>query len=43
LRGRVLKGVRDLSSAMIELNPIVRQGLRNARVIFARTPDTRIC
>ena len=37
LRGRVLEGVRDLSNATIELNPIVRQGLRNAGVIFART------
>jgi glycosyltransferase involved in cell wall biosynthesis len=41
LRGRVLEGVRDLSNATIELNPIVRQGLRNARVIFARTIDTK--
>jgi glycosyltransferase involved in cell wall biosynthesis len=41
LRGRVLEGVRDLSNATIELNPIVRQGLRHAGVIFARTPDTR--
>ena len=41
LRGRVLEGVRDLSNATIELNPIVRQGLRNASVIFARTPDTK--
>jgi glycosyltransferase involved in cell wall biosynthesis len=41
LRSRVLEGVRDLSNATIELNPIVRQGLRNASVIFARTPDTR--
>ena len=41
LRDRILEGVRDLSNAMIELNPIVRQGLRNAGVIFARTPDTK--
>ena len=41
LRGRVLEGVRDLSNATIELNPIVRQGLRNAGVIFARTADTK--
>jgi glycosyltransferase involved in cell wall biosynthesis len=41
LRSRVLEGVRDLSNATIERNPIVRQGLRNASVIFARTPDTR--
>ena len=41
LRGRVLEGVRDLSNATIELNPIVSQGLRNAGVIFARTADTK--
>ena len=41
LRSRVLEAVRDLSNATIELNPIVRQGLRNARVIFARTADTK--
>lgn len=41
LRGRVLESVRDLSNATIELNPIVRQGLRKARVIFARTADTK--
>ena len=41
LRSRVLEAVRDLSNATIELNPIVRQGLRNAGVIFARTPDTK--
>src|SRR5574337_683259 len=41
LRGRVLEAVRDLSNATIEFNPIVRQGLRRAGVIFARTADTR--
>ena len=41
LRGRVLERVRDLSNATIELNPIVRQGLCSAGVIFARTPDTK--
>ena len=41
LRGRVLESVRDLSNATIELNPIVRQGLRKAGVIFARTADTK--
>jgi len=41
MRGRVLEGVRDLSNATIELNPIVRQGLRKAGVIFARTVDTK--
>lgn len=41
LRGRVLESVRDLSNATIEFNPIVRRGLRDAKVIFARTSDTR--
>ena len=41
LRGRVLESLRDLSNSTIELNPIVRQGLRKARVIFARTADTK--
>lgn len=41
LRGRVLESVRDLSNATIEWNPIVRQGLRKASVIFARTADTK--
>jgi glycosyltransferase involved in cell wall biosynthesis len=41
LRGRILEQVRDLSNATIELNPIVRQGLRSASVIFTRTPDTK--
>ena len=41
LRGRILESVRDLSNATIELNPIVRQGLRKAGVIFARTADTK--
>ena len=40
-RGRVLESVRDFSNATIELNPIVRLGLRNAGVIFARTADTK--
>jgi glycosyltransferase involved in cell wall biosynthesis len=41
LRGRVLEQLRDLSNATIEFNPLVRQGLRKASVIFARTPATR--
>jgi glycosyltransferase involved in cell wall biosynthesis len=41
LRGRVLERARDLSNTTIELNPIVRQGLRKAGVIFARTADTK--
>jgi glycosyltransferase involved in cell wall biosynthesis len=41
LRGRVLDAARDLSNATIEFNPIVRQGLRSAGVIFARTAETK--
>jgi hypothetical protein len=41
LRGRVLEGLRDLSNATIELNPIARQGLRNGDAIFARTAVRR--
>ena len=41
LRGRILEFARDLSNATIELNPIARQGLRDAAVIFARTSDTK--
>jgi hypothetical protein len=40
-RGRMLEAVRDLSNATIEINPILRRGLRDAAVIFARTADTR--
>ena len=40
-RGRVLERIRDLSNATIELNPLVRQGLHKAGVIFARTADTK--
>ncbi len=41
LRGRVLEGLRDLSNATIEMNPIVRRGLGDAAVIYASTADTR--
>ena len=41
LKGRLLEGLRDLSNATIELNPLVRHGLRSAAAIFARTADTR--
>ena len=41
VKGKILEGLRDLSNATIELNPIVRQGLGDATVIFARTADTR--
>jgi hypothetical protein len=41
LNRRLLEGLRDLSNATIEINPIVRQGLSDAAVIFAKTADTR--
>jgi hypothetical protein len=41
LRGRFLEGLRDLSNATININPIVRQGLGDAAVIFAMTDETR--
>jgi glycosyltransferase involved in cell wall biosynthesis len=41
LRGRLLEMLRDLSNATIEANPVVRQGLHRAAIIFARTADTR--
>ncbi len=41
LNRRLLEGLRDLSNATIEINPIVRQGLSDAAVIFAKTVDTR--
>jgi glycosyltransferase involved in cell wall biosynthesis len=41
LKGRILERLRDLSNATIELNPIVRQGLGDAAVIYAMTADTR--
>lgn len=40
-KGQLLESLRDLSNATIEINPIVRRGLRDAAVIFARTADTR--
>jgi glycosyltransferase involved in cell wall biosynthesis len=41
LRGRLAEALRDLSNRTIEINPIVRPGLRDAAVIFAKTADTR--
>ena len=41
LNCRLLERLRDLSNVMIEINPIVRQGLSDAAVIFAKTADTR--
>jgi glycosyltransferase involved in cell wall biosynthesis len=40
-RGKVLETLRDLSNSTISANPIVRNGLANAAVIFAKTADTR--
>ena len=40
-RGRLLEGVRDLSSRTINFNPTVRPGLSAASVIFASTAETR--
>jgi glycosyltransferase involved in cell wall biosynthesis len=41
LKGRILEKLRDISNATIEINPVVRRGLRDAAVIFAKTADTR--
>jgi glycosyltransferase involved in cell wall biosynthesis len=40
-RGRVLETLRDLSNSTLSINPIVRGGLDDAAVIFAKTTDTR--
>ncbi len=41
IRGRITETIRDISNATITLNPIVRRGLNDASVIFARTQDTK--
>jgi glycosyltransferase involved in cell wall biosynthesis len=41
LRGRVLETLRDLSNSTLSVNPIVRGGLEDAAVIFAKTADTK--
>ena len=41
LRGKVLESLRDLSNATININPILRVGLKQAAVIFTKTSDTR--
>jgi glycosyltransferase involved in cell wall biosynthesis len=41
LKGKVLEALRDLSNSTISINPIVRGGLHDAAVIFARTADTK--
>jgi glycosyltransferase involved in cell wall biosynthesis len=41
LRGRAVEALRDLSTATILYNPLVRPGFRYASAIFAHTEDTR--
>jgi glycosyltransferase involved in cell wall biosynthesis len=41
LRGRILEGIRDLSSSTITMNPVVRPGLARASAIFVTTTDTQ--
>jgi glycosyltransferase involved in cell wall biosynthesis len=40
-RGKVLESLRDLSNATININPILRTGLKRAAVVFTKTSDTR--
>ncbi|KJC53643.1 hypothetical protein UP10_41870 [Bradyrhizobium sp. LTSPM299] len=40
-KGRILESVRDLSNSTVFINPILRRGLDDAAVIFAKTADTR--
>jgi glycosyltransferase involved in cell wall biosynthesis len=40
-RGKVLETVRDFSNSTIGINPLMRNGIGNAAVIFAKTADTR--
>jgi glycosyltransferase involved in cell wall biosynthesis len=39
-RGKILETLRDLSNSTISINPLVRNGLANAAVIFVKTSDT---
>lgn len=41
LKGRILEGIRDLSNSTIAMNPVVRDGLARASVIFVSTTDTQ--
>ncbi len=41
LKGRILESIRDLSNATIAINPIVRDGLARASIIFVSTTDTQ--
>jgi glycosyltransferase involved in cell wall biosynthesis len=40
LRGKILETLRDLSNSTISINPLVRDGLADAAVIFVKTCDT---
>jgi glycosyltransferase involved in cell wall biosynthesis len=40
-RDKILESTRDLSNSTININPLVRGGLRSAAVIFVCTCDTR--
>ena len=40
LRGKILETLRDLSNSTISINPLVRDGLANAAVIFVKTSDS---
>jgi glycosyltransferase involved in cell wall biosynthesis len=39
-RGKALETLRDLSNSTISINPLVRDGLANAAVIFVKTSDS---
>jgi glycosyltransferase involved in cell wall biosynthesis len=39
-RGKTLETLRDLSNSTISINPLVRDGLANAAVIFVKTSDS---
>jgi glycosyltransferase involved in cell wall biosynthesis len=41
LRGRLLEGIRDLSSSTVTISPITRPGLVDAAIIFTSTADTQ--
>jgi glycosyltransferase involved in cell wall biosynthesis len=41
LRGRIVEAVRDLSNSIINIDPLVHSGFKNASVIFCTTSDTR--
>jgi hypothetical protein len=41
LKARLTETIRDLSNATITLNPVVRGGLKQATMIYVKTPETR--